>query len=126
MLVIKTTMKIASLVATGFAYCLNNRHNRQISSPLSISPMKILEGKGSNCVSDDCSCDHDHDDTSSTPSATSKAKATGSEIAFVDKLDELARIMEDDIQLVVLEQQEQPNFIKVICMTHYFVRLILS
>lgn len=77
--------------------------------------MKILEDKESTtCVSDDCSCDHDHDDTSSTPSATAKAKVTGSEIAFVDKLDELARIMEDDIQLVVWDQQEQPNFIKVI------------
>ena len=61
--------------------------------------------------------DSDSDDTSSSSSATTKtkAKAAGkSEIAFVNKLDELARIMEDDIQLVVWEQQpEQPNFIKV-------------
>lgn len=115
-------MKIASLVATGFAYCLNNRHNRQSPSPLSVT-MKILEDKESTtCVSDDCSCDHDHDDTSSTPSATAKAKVTGSEIAFVDKLDELARIMEDDIQLVVWDQQEQPNFIKVV----HFMRFIFS
>ncbi len=90
--------------------------------------MKILEDKESiYCVmSDDCSCDHDHDhdDTLSTPSATTttQAKVAGSEIAFVDKLDELARIMEDDIQLVVWEQSEQPrNFIKVTTYGHIIV-----
>ena len=115
-------MKIASLVATGFAYYLNNRH-----SSLTVSSMKSLEDKESNyCVSDDCSCDHDHDhdDTSSSSSATTttQAKVAGSEIAFVDKLHELARIMEDDIQLVVWEQQpEQPNFIKVTTYGHIIV-----
>ncbi len=122
-------MKIASLVATGFAYYLNNRRYRQISAPLPVSSMKILEEKESTtCVSDDCSCDHNHDDTSSSPNGTTKALVAGSEIAFVNKLDELARIMEDDIQLVVWEQLEQPSFIKVITLTHhvcYFFPLTL-
>jgi hypothetical protein len=117
-------MKIASVVATtGFTFYLNNRQyyqflHRQAPSPLAVSMTKMA-GEETACVSDDCSCDHDHDDTSSiSPSATTTMKVTGKEIAFVDKIDELARIMDNDVQLVVWEQREQPNFIKVITHTH--------
>ena len=110
-------MKIASLVATGFIYYLNNRQyyqlHRQTHSLLTVSSTKMGEEK-SSCVSDDCSCDHDHDDGSSSSSHSATTKVTGREIAFVDKVHELSKIMEDDIQLVVWKQQEQPSFIKVI------------
>ena len=116
-------MKIASVVATtGFTYYLNNRQyyrflDRQAPSPLAVSMTK-MGGEESSCVSDDCSCDHDHDDTSSlSPSATTKV--TGNEIAFVDTAQELARIMDDEVQLVVWEQREQPSFIKVITHTSH-------
>ena len=108
-------MKIASLVATGFAYYLNNRQyllHRQTAHSLAVeSSMKTMVGEQSACISDDCGCDHDHDDAISSRSA--RSKVTGREIAFVDKLPDLAKIMDDDIQLVVLEQKEQPNVIKV-------------
>ena len=110
-------MKIASVVATtGFTYYLNNRQyyrflDRQAPSLLAVSMTK-MGGEESSCVSDDCSCDHDHDDDTSTLSPS--AKVTGKEIAFVDNVQKLARIMDDDVQLVVWEQREQPSFIKVI------------
>lgn len=117
-------MKIASVVATtGFTLYLNNRQyyrflHRQAPSPLDVSMTK-MGGEEMACISDDCSCDHDHDDDTSalSPSSSATMKVTGKEIAFVDKMDELARIMEDDVQLVVWEQREHPSFIKVI--THH-------
>ena len=117
-------MKIASVVATtSFTLYLNSRQyyyqllHRQSPPLLAVSMTKMGREEGS-CVSDDCSCDHDHDDTSSlSPSATTKV--TGNEIAFVDTAQELARIMDDEVQLVVWEQREQPSFIKVITHTSH-------
>ena len=124
MLPSKTTMKIASLVATGFAYYLNNRQyllHRQTAHSLAVASMKTMVGEQSACISDDCGCDHNHDDTILS-SLSARTKDTGREIAFVSELPDLAKIMDDDIQLVVWEQQEQPNFIKVI--THHFMMLL--
>eukprot|EP00984_Skeletonema_dohrnii_P002768 scaffold955_cov79-Skeletonema_dohrnii-CCMP3373.AAC.10 len=66
-----------------------------------------MEGEQSACISDD----HNHDDTILS-SLSARTKDTGRELAFVSELPDLAKIMDDDIQLVVWEQQEQPNFIK--------------
>ena len=112
-------MKIASVVATtSFTLYLNNRQyyqflHRQAPSLLAVSMTK-MGGEENACLSDDCSCDHDHDDDTSSIAGATTMKVTGNEIEFVDKIQELARIIEDDVQLVVWEQREQPSFIKVI------------
>ena len=111
-------MKIG-LLATGLAYHLNNRqyptaHKQQLSSLN--AAMKILGGEERYaCPADDCSCEHDHDDTPSSSSHSDKENVTGKEIAVADKLSDLAKIVEEDIQLVMWRQSDQstPNFIKV-------------